>query len=61
VHDRDRIGYTTADGMTRRYCCTKELVAKTKCFPGRLIVQVPPQSPRPLFSPLLAPLRPGGL
>mmetsp|Transcript_1135 Transcript_1135/g.2014 ORF Transcript_1135/g.2014 Transcript_1135/m.2014 type:complete len:521 (-) Transcript_1135:1470-3032(-) len=39
VHDRDRIGYTTADGMTRRYCCTKELVAKTRCYPGRLIVQ----------------------
>lgn len=23
VNDRNRIGYQTADGVTRRYCCTK--------------------------------------
>ena len=37
-----RSGYQTADGVTRRYCCTKELVEKTRCFPGRLIVQPKP-------------------
>lgn len=42
VNDRNRIGYQTADGITRRYCCTKELVEKTRCFPGRLIVQPKP-------------------
>jgi len=38
VNDRDRIGYS-ADGYSRRYCCDKDLVAKTRCYPGRVIVQ----------------------
>ena len=38
VNDRDLIGYPTPAGY--RYCCTKELVPKTKCFQDRLIYQV---------------------
>lgn len=38
VNDRDLIGYPTPTGY--RYCCTKELVPKTKCFQDRLIYQV---------------------
>jgi hypothetical protein len=38
VNDRELIGYGTPQG--RRYCCTKELVPKTKCFQDRLIYQV---------------------
>ena len=38
VNDRDLIGYPTPTGY--RYCCTKELVSKTKCFQDRLIYQV---------------------
>ena len=38
VQDRDRIGYSP-DGYSRRYCCDKDLVAKTRCYPGRVIVQ----------------------
>ena len=38
VNDRDLIGYPTPSGY--RYCCTKELVPKTKCFQDRLIYQV---------------------
>ena len=38
VNDRDLIGYPSAQGM--RFCCTKELVSKTKCHQDRLIVQV---------------------
>ncbi len=37
VHDRDLIGHPTPGG--HRYCCTKELVPKTKCFQDRLIYQ----------------------
>ena len=37
VNDRDLIGYPTPTGY--RYCCTKELVPKTKCFQDRLIYQ----------------------
>ena len=40
VNDRDLIGYPTPSGY--RYCCTKELVPKTKCFQDRLIYQVGP-------------------
>ncbi|KAK9818476.1 hypothetical protein WJX74_008461 [Apatococcus lobatus] len=35
VNDRNRIGYPTSQGY--RYCCTKELVPKTKCSLERLI------------------------
>lgn len=38
VNDRDKIGYSSPDGY--RYCCTKELVPKTKCHLNRLIYQV---------------------
>lgn len=38
VNDRRLIGYPTKDG--HRYCCTKDLVSKTKCNLERLIVQV---------------------
>lgn len=38
VNDRGLIGYPTKDG--HRYCCTKDLVSKTKCNLERLIVQV---------------------
>ena len=38
VNDRALIGYPTSTGY--RYCCTKELVSKTKCFLDRLIYQV---------------------
>lgn len=37
VGDRDLIGHPTAAGT--RYCCTKELVPKTKCHQDRLIYQ----------------------
>ncbi|KAK9820340.1 hypothetical protein WJX72_009196 [[Myrmecia] bisecta] len=37
VNDRDRIGFPTPQGY--RYCCTKELVSKTKCFQDRLIIK----------------------
>ena len=37
VGDRDLIGHATAAGT--RYCCTKELVSKTKCHQDRLIYQ----------------------
>ncbi|KAK9846593.1 hypothetical protein WJX81_007332 [Elliptochloris bilobata] len=37
VNDRDLIGHPTPGGY--RYCCTKELVPKTKCFQDRLIYQ----------------------
>lgn len=39
VNDRDKIGYSAPDGY--RYCCTKELVPKTKCHLNRLIYKVP--------------------
>lgn len=35
VGDRDLIGHPTPSGY--RYCCTKELVSKTKCHQDRLI------------------------
>lgn len=35
---RELIGHPTPGGV--RYCCTKELVPKTKCFQDRLIYQV---------------------
>ena len=38
VNDRDKIGYSSPDGY--RYCCTKELVPKTKCHLNRLIYKV---------------------
>ncbi len=38
VNDRNRIGYPTSQGY--RYCCTKELVPKTKCSLERLIYHV---------------------
>lgn len=38
VNDRDKIGYSAPDGY--RYCCTKELVPKTKCHLNRLIYKV---------------------
>ena len=38
VNDRNLIGYPTPMGY--RYCCTKELVPKTKCYQDRLIHQV---------------------
>ena len=38
VNDRNLIGYPTSTGY--RYCCTKELVPKTKCHKDRLIYQV---------------------
>ena len=38
VNDRNLIGYPASDGY--KYCCTKELVSKTKCHQDRLIVQV---------------------
>ena len=37
VNDRNLIGYPSATGY--RYCCTKELVPKTKCYQDRLIYQ----------------------
>ena len=37
VGDRDLIGHPTPSGY--RYCCTKDLVAKTKCHQDRLIYQ----------------------
>ncbi|KAL3156990.1 hypothetical protein ABBQ38_001244 [Trebouxia sp. C0009 RCD-2024] len=37
VNDRDKIGYSSPAGY--RYCCTKELVPKTKCHLNRLIYQ----------------------
>lgn len=38
VNDRELIGYPAPSGY--RYCCTKELVSKTKCHQDRLIYQV---------------------
>lgn len=38
VGDRARIGYTSPTG-TRSFCCTPELVRKTGCNPGHLIVK----------------------
>ncbi|KAK9785184.1 hypothetical protein WJX73_002774 [Symbiochloris irregularis] len=37
VQDRNLIGYPTPYGY--RYCCTKDIVPKTKCHQDRLIVQ----------------------
>ena len=38
VQDRHMVGYNSPNGY--RYCCTKELVSKTKCHQDRLILQV---------------------
>ena len=38
VKDRHMVGYASPSGY--RYCCTKELVSKTKCHQDRLILQV---------------------
>ena len=38
VGDRNLIGYPTPLGY--RYCCTKDIVPKTKCYQDHLIVQV---------------------
>ena len=38
VKDRHMVGYASPNGY--RYCCTKELVSKTKCHQDRLILQV---------------------
>ena len=43
VGDRNLIGYPTPLGY--RYCCTKDIVPKTKCHKDRLIVQVLPHAP----------------
>ena len=39
VKDRDMVGYQSADGY--KYCCTRELQAKTKCNLDKLIYKVP--------------------
>ncbi|GJP36064.1 hypothetical protein CLOM_g20597 [Closterium sp. NIES-68] len=38
VEDRDRIGYATSE-KTRSFCCTPELVQRTGCNPGHVIVR----------------------
>ena len=38
VKDRHMVGYASPNKY--RYCCTKELVSKTKCHQDRLILQV---------------------
>ncbi|CAI5937712.1 unnamed protein product [Closterium sp. NIES-64] len=38
VEDRDRIGYATS-AKTRSFCCTPELVQRTGCNPGHVIVR----------------------
>lgn len=38
VKDRDRIGYASADNM-REFCCSSELVQRTGCNPGHIIVR----------------------
>ena len=37
VKDRGLVGYQAPDGY--KYCCTKDLVSKTKCHVDRLIYQ----------------------
>jgi hypothetical protein len=38
VKDRNQIGYVTP-GRGRHFCCSPELVSKTGCSPGKLIVK----------------------
>lgn len=38
VGDLGRVGYTSRTG-TRSFCCSQELVARTGCNPGHIIIR----------------------